>query len=317
MTTKEGDGNMVKRTDQSAALAPTGNGHAALAASPEDDPAALAELLDSFDFGDNDGLKETDAEDLRLPVIVWNMKGRDERTQKLRQLDEFYDTLNETYTKELRCAFIHLHKTNAFTRFNQESNANVIHCSSNNRVIGRLRTVHPDLGIAEGTERPCESCPDKDWYRNEKGKNVRNCDTVYAVFGVHLDPDLKPTEGFLLRFKRTALPAFKAHMQRHHLNKRPLPNGKRGNVPLFAFEVTMRLEVDKGGNFAVPVIERGRVLPRATLVHLAEELKFFSEIGDEATRAAERQEHRHEAAIDTTGTAGGAPVISGDDFADS
>jgi hypothetical protein len=298
---------MVRKNEQQA-LATVDN---APVAAVSDEASALA-ALDEFDFGGNDGLQEVDSEDLRLPVIVWNMKGKDDKGE-LRRLDEFYDTLNERSHRQLRCAFIHLHKTNAFVRFDDAKNENVYVCTSYDRVTGKLRVPHPTLGLAEGVERPCDTCPDKQWWKSPEGKNKRNCDTHYGVFGVMLDEALRPTDGFLMRFKRTSLPSFKTHLQKHHIKKRQLPNGKRGNMPLFAFEVTMRLEVSDNGNFATPVIERGRVLPKETLQSLSEQAKFFSEIGDEATRAAEKQETRHERG---EGDGGNAPALRGDDFAD-
>lgn len=285
---------------------------AALAVASDDEAAALAALDDfDFDFGGDDGLGEVDAEDLRLPVIVWNLKGKDERGE-LRRLDEFYDTLNETSHRTLRCAFIHLHKTNAFTRFDDAANENVIVCSSNDRVVARMRARHPSLPLDVGDERRCEGCPDKEWRKNAQGKNARNCDTVYGVFAVVLDEQLRPGDGFLIRFKRTGLPPFKTHLQKHHIGRRPLPGGKRGNMPLFAFEVNMRLEVSENGNYATPLIERGRVLPKETLQVLAEQAKYFAELGAEATQAAEKQEARHERGE----MAPGGQDLRADDFAD-
>ena len=277
----------------------------------QDDEAGALAVFDDFEFGPNDGLQEVDAEDLRLPVIVWNMKGKDEKGE-LRRLDEFYDTLNERSHRTLHCAFIHLHKTRAFVRFDDTKNENVYVCSSSDRVTGRLRVQHPTLPLPEGTERECESCPDSKWAKTVDGKNKRNCDLHYGVFAVHLDEALRPTDGFLIRFKRTGLPPFKTHLQKHHIDRRQLPNGKRANMPLFAFEVTLRLEVSENGNFAVPVIERGRVLPRETLAILAEQAKHLAELGDEATRIAEKQESLHERG---EGTGGGAELRA-DDFAD-
>lgn len=297
---------MAKRNDSGAALAIPTSGV------PDDEATALAALDDFGDFGGADGLNEVDGEDLRLPVIVWNMKGKDENGRQ-RQKDEFYDTLNERSFRELRCVLLHLHKSNAFSRFNNDQNENVIHCSSNDRVIGRLRTNHPDLNILEGTERECATCPDKEWQKNSSGKNVRNCDPVYGVFGVMLDDTGKPTDGFLIRFKRTGLAPFKTHLQRHHINRRPLPGGKRGNVPLFAYEVTMRLDLAENGNYATPIIERGPLLSKELIAQLAEQSKFVAEASEQATAVAERQESRYEAG--STEGAGGAQV-SGNDFAD-
>lgn len=298
---------MVRKSEQGAALAVV----------QDDDASALAAALEGFDFGLNDGLQDVDPDDIRLPVMVWNLKGKDPNNpQVLRKVNEFYDTLNERTYSTLTCAFVQLQKSRAFTRFNNEKNENVIYCSSHDRVIGRMRTQHPDLPqVTEGTERRCESCPDKEWQRNSAGKNVRNCDQVYGVFATHLNPEtLEPTDGFLLRFKRTGLPPFKTHMQKHHIGRMMLPGGKRANVPLYSFAVEMRLEVSDNGNYATPVIVRGRVLPRQTVAILHDQAKYWSEAGEEATRAAERAE-RMESAADAPGASGGA-TLGADDFAD-
>lgn len=273
-------------------------------------------VLDDFDFGDNDGLSEVDGSDLRLPLITFNLKGpRPDGT--LHQLNEFYDTLGDKSYRTIKCAFVHLHKTNLFSRFNQAKNETEIVCSSHDRVTGTLRMAH--LGLAERTERPCEKCPDAQWGRDANtGKPTKNCADVYGAFGVLLDENSQPTEGFLIRFKKTSLQPFKTHMQKHHLNRRRLPNGKMAHVPLFAFGVSMTLAVDKSGNFAVPVLEKLDVLPRETIVALAEQSKFLAEVGDEATKAAERQEAKHESAIDTEGTSSSRDTnLSDNDFVGS
>lgn len=294
--------------DKAATALATDPSAAPLAAAPANEADQLSAMLGELNVED-DGLGEVDKDDLRLPIIVWNMKGKDPKTGELRRIDEFYDTLNETSHRTIRCAFIHLHKTNLFSRFNNDSNENVIYCSSQDRVVGRLREKHPDLGLARGTERACETCPDKNW-QQVNGKNVRNCDNVYGVFAVHLDDQLRPTEGFLIRYKRTALQPFKTYMQKHHIGRRPLPNGQRGNVPLYVYEATIKLEVSKNGNYATPVITRGALLPKETIATLAQQSKFFAEIGNEATAAAEKQEQKYEAAEPSNGGAG----ISNNDF---
>lgn len=279
--------------------------------SPADDALALASALD-FDFGD-DGLAEVDASDFKMPILTWNVKGRDEQTGQMRRIDHFFNTQTEQSFPELRCALIHLHKSRSFSRFDNGKNQTIHYCGSNDRVEGRMRTQHPDLrDVHEGDVRACATCPDAKWAKSADGsKNVRNCDEVSGVFGVLLDDNLRPTDPFLIRFKRTGLQPFQLHLNRHHLNKRTLPNGKRANVPLFAFELFARLEVSKNGNYATPVLTRGAVLPRETMQVLAEQAKYFGEIGAEANEAAEKQEQRHESGADVnSGSAG----VSGADF---
>lgn len=311
---------MVKK-NEATALATTSasdnNNGSALAAPVGDTQAQLAGLFDDTDFDfTNDGLKEVDHDDFKLPVIVYNVKGRD-NNGKIRSLENFFNSLTEESFPVLHCAFIHLHKTNSFARFDNDKNANIVHCSSNDRNIGRLRTNHPDRpNLLAGTERPCEGCVDKEWYKSADGKkNVRNCDDVAGVFGYMLDDELRPTDGFLIRFKRTSLPNWRTHLSRHHLKRRRLPNGTMGNVPLYAFELNLTLKPSDNGNYAVPEFSVGRVLPKATIQHLSESAKFFAELGAEATAAAEKQEARHEAADAVGGGSGsGAPAVGANDF---
>lgn len=321
---------MVKKDASAAALAPAETPSSTLASVPVTEADKLAALLAGAGIDEkDDGLQETDSEDLRLPILVWNMKGKDPKTGELRRLNEFYDTLNEVSHKTVECAFIHLHKTRLFSRFDNDANENAIYCSSNDRVTGRMRDKHPDglmytdpktgnrLPVVQGVVRDCEGCPDANWHQNAAGKNVRNCDQVYGVFAAFLDADKRPTDGFLIRFKRTGLQPFKTHMQKHHLGKRPLPNGQKANVPLFMFGVTLTLDVAQNGNYATPVITRGDLLPQETIVLLAQQSKFFADIGDEATKVAERHERQHEAA-DGGGGGGGKGAAGGamkdDDF---
>lgn len=274
------------------------------------DDTLLADALD-FDFSD-DGLSEVEDSDFKLPIITFNVKGKDEAGQP-RRIDWFFNSQTEEQFPTLRCAFIHLHKTNSFARFDNGKNQTIHYCGSNDRIEGRMRAQHPDLrDVHEGDVRTCATCPDQKWGKSADGKNVRNCDEVDGVFGMLLDEQLRPTDGFLMRFKRTSLAPFKLHLNKHHLNKRVLPNGKRGNVPLFAFEVNIKLETSANGNYATPVLSRGTVLPKATIQALAEQAKFFAEIGAEATEAAERAERKNESGADVASGAGEA--IRGDDF---
>jgi hypothetical protein len=296
---------MVKNSKDGAALS---TGSSSLVVSDSD---LLASVLD-FDFAD-DGLGEVDASDFKMPILTFNVKGKDDAGQ-MRRIDQFFNTQTEQSFPELRCALIHLHKTRSFARFDNGKNQTIHYCGSNDRVEGRMRTQHPDLrDVPEGTVRACATCPDAQWQKSTDGsKNVRNCDEVSGVFAVLLDDQLRPTDPFLIRFKRTGLAPFQLHLNKHHLGKRALPNGKRANVPLFAFEVNARLEVSKNGNYATPVLTRGAVLPRETLQVLAEQAKYFAELGDIANDAAEKQESRHESGADVA--SGGSAPVSGSDF---
>lgn len=308
---------MTKRSASAAAAVQNPAEEATALASVPDNDASLAVPGDDFDFmdaGGTDGLSEVDSDDMRIPVITWNVKGKDPKTGDMRRVDYFFDTLQETQFPSLRCVFLHLHKSNNFSRFNQDTNETKVHCTSYDRKTGRMRTNHPDLPqVKEGDERPCEGCVDKNWYKDAKGKNVRNCDDIYGVFGVHLGEDGKIGEGFLMRFKRTSLPAFKTHMQKHHIGRRELPGGKRGNMPLWAYPVTMKLEASQNGIFATPVIDRGDRLPKETLKLVSEFADQVRGFGAHVNEAADKAESRHNAGAEEVG-GGGATA---DDFTDT
>jgi hypothetical protein len=295
---------MARKTEQGAALA---------VVSQADETNALA-ALDDFDFEVN-GLEEIDAEDLRFAVKVWNLKGKRSEGPGLYQIDEFLDTLTEQTTREIRCVFVTLHKTNDYSFFDNDKKETVRVCSSYDRVQGILRTTHPYSGQAEGTVRECQSCPDAVWRKDDKGKNVRNCAPVYGVIGVELDEAGNLLSPFMIRFKKTSLAPFKTHLQKHHIKRRQDPKTRKMvDVPLFAFSVKMRLEADEGGQFALPVLERGDVLPKELLMQLADQAKSFRDMADDVTRAAEKKETQHHAdgAVDATGQG-----IRADDFADT
>ena len=290
------------------------NESAALAVAPETENENSLAMLDDFDFEVN-GLEEVDAEDLRFAAKVWNLKGKRADGPGLYQVDEFLDTLTEKTTRELHCVFVTLHKTNDYSYFENNTQETVRVCSSYDRVEGTLRTTHPYSGQPEGTVRTCETCPDAQWRKDDKGKNTRNCAPVYGVIGVELDEAGEPLSPFMIRFKKTSLAPFKNHMQKHHIKRRRDPKtGKMVDVPLFAFAVKIRLEADEKGQFAVPIIERGNVVPRSFLVQLAEQAKAFREMASDVTRAAEKKESQYHSddVVETTGQG-----VRADDFADT
>lgn len=301
---------MAKRDSAAAAITPANTNTQIMGAGDAFDPFA--------DFGDfaSDGLSEMDASDLKLPIVVWNMKGKDEKTGQLRQLNHFYDTLNEVSFPVLRCVLLDLHKSNSFTRFDNEKNETAVICTSYDKITGRLRVVHPDNNaLPAGTERPCEGCVDKSWHRDAKGKNVRNCDDVIGAFAEHVDDNGRPTgERFLMRFKRTSLPPLTKHLNQHHLGRRQLANGKRVNMPLFTFPVQLTLKLSDNGIYVTPEFERGEIFPRDVLAELAESAKFVREIGQEASEVAERAEAKHAGEEGGTSASAGGQAVGGDDF---
>lgn len=233
-------------------------------------PAAMAprtdalSVLDGLEF-EADGLDAASAEDYRFPRMRWNVHRQDETGRKtLCRVDQFLNTVTEEVADELTCTFIHLYKRNEWKRFDGERNRIV--CASNDRVHATLREDHPQYGPA-GTQRRCEGCPDATWRQvmDEKTgqmRNVRPCNLVYSVVAVGADG-----QPFIIEFQKAAANTFRSYLQKHHLGRRRVGNSM-ANVPLFAFEAIVRLRMDRGGKFASPEIERGRVLSRDEMLAL-------------------------------------------------
>lgn len=223
---------------------------------------ALAHLGDVADF-ENDGLSEVDREDIRLAAKVFNFKGVDVDGRKIPE-DAYYDTVDETVAERIDAVLLTLHKTNAYTEFDNAENRTQIVCRSFDRKTGTLQET--------GQERACEGCPDSQWRRNDDGKNTRNCGPVYNVVGLDRANQLP----FVVRFKKTSLPVVKAHLQKHHIGRRVV-KGKRANYPLFSFQVTLSCRMSDDGKYALPVIDKGDVLPAEEMLLAAEAAKTLHE----------------------------------------
>lgn len=301
------------------ASAPEQTGLATTAPS-NDQLAALGEVFD-FDL-EVTGLEGADADDIKMPALVFNIKGKNEKTGRMRQLDEFMLTDTEETFTQVQCVLVAYTKSNRFTVYNDAEGRNDVICQSYDRVTGTLRKPHPQLKtLQENTERPCATCPDQKWHKDEKGKNKKNCAEVSNVFAllVHGELDAQgrvPVASlgreFMVRFSKTSLAPFEAHLNKHHFKKHPTIRGR--DVPLFAYVVTLTLAVDSGGNYAVPVLTKGAMVSRETAMTLAEIAKGFFEVREEYMRASEKQEEKHADSIDTEGESSGG--ARRDEFAD-
>ncbi|HYC44500.1 MAG TPA: hypothetical protein VED01_03350 [Burkholderiales bacterium] len=295
---------MAKKSDSAAAVLP-------------EEPATELAMVMDYDFGFT-GLEGLDAGDIRTPSILFNLKGKDEETGRLRQLDEFLVTDTGTYHKQLRVALVAMAKSRSFRVFNEDTNRNELICSSYDRKTGTMRRDHPTLAVNEGAVRRCEDCPDAEWFKDKKGKNRKNCNEVFNVFGALLSADLQVESEFLVRFAKTSAPPFTEYLGKHHVKKHPKLRGR--DLPLFVYEVLLTLDVDKGGNFARPVLTKGRPLPEETVKRLAELCQTFLEIREEYVKKGEADDARHSTTdvMDTTGeSSGGGGGFRQDDFADS
>jgi hypothetical protein len=284
------------------AAAETSSTGAALA-TREQDALALS-VLDGMEI-ETDGLEEAGREDMKVAAKVFNMKGVDSNGEPI-PANAFFDTLEETVQKRIRAVLLALHKTNSYTKFNNAENKTDTYCRSYDRVTGTV--VRPFDGHAERSTRSCEGCPDRAWYKDDKGKNTRNCGDVYSVASMDRDTQ----QPFVIRFKKTSLPVIKQHMQKHHLGRR-IVAGKRTNVPLFAFGVELSCVMSDDAKYALPVIERGEVLPKDELILVADLAKIVREQMPDILDRTENQE----ASAEETGGAGDTSFPTGEGFVDT
>jgi hypothetical protein len=262
----------------------------ALVRPPNDEEAAALAALAEAGFGEDaaDGLSEVVANDMRTPLKLFNVKKGEAINGKVVQ-DCYYDTIDRTVAQELNLVLLELHKSHSYKKWNNKDQVNELVCQSYDRVTGTLAETD--------TQRPCKGCPDFAWRRSADGKREQPCSEVWNVAAFDLDAQ----KVCLLKFKRTSLDPIRNHLQAHHMGRRPLPGGKRGNIPLFAYRVKLTIAMHKSGNFAVPAIERGAMLS-------VNDLKFMHETAD-AVR--EQMQERLQASEADEGEAG-APDVSFD-----
>lgn len=278
------------------ALAPTTDQSAPVL----DELAALDVAADA-----EDGLSEANSEDLKIASKVFNMKGKDANGRQI-PADVFYDTIDLTVKLTLHAVLLYLHKTNVYSVYDNADSRTRVVCRSFDRVTGTLQDT--------GQQRPCKGCPDDQWY-TEDGKRRKNCGPVYNVAGI----DRENSMPFWIRFKRTSLPVIKSHLQRHHLGRR-IVQGQRVNYPLFAFGVELSCTMSDDGKYALPVIQRGEVLPSAEMASAREAAAAFRENVIPMLSASEAQVEAV-GAVDTSfdpESFGGGPSTpaggAGDDF---
>jgi len=280
---------MAKKNDNGAALAlPTTD--------------ELADLGD-FDF-ETDGLGPAATEDMRIAVRTFNLSRLDNNGEPIPK-NAFFDTVTEESTKKVRCVLLGLKKTHQWAVYDETDKRNRTICRSADRKVGLAQVS--EYGLTEGAERPCDKCPNAKWETGDDGKRKRDCSTVYNLIAIDLDTGLP----FVIRFKKTSERAIKTHLQKHHIGRRVV-GGKVSNYPLFVFEASITLKMDEGGNYAIPIIERGDVLPKAQIQQMAEYARPAMEMLEADLERFEDMATEHE------GSDGSSPDASFDpnDFTD-
>jgi hypothetical protein len=282
---KKAMAKMAKKNEATAQAAPeekaTGSG-LALVQSDE-----LAQVIGDLDLG-TDGLEETDASDRRIAALAFNTNIVDAAGDPIPK-NRFFDTVSEQVSSKKRLVLLTVHKSNAFTRFVDGQGTQIV-CRSWDRMTGEME---------DGKTRPCLNCPDKRWTQDASGKRTRNCADVANVVAL----DLEDAQPKVIRFKKTSHKPWKDFLNKHFLGKR-IVNGKRANLPLFAVETEIGLEMVKGksGSYATPVFDRGRTLNR-------DEILFFAE---QSRGAREYMERVRDVADDAEKHEGEAPAADAD-----
>lgn len=270
-------------------------GTALMTSDEEKEAAALAELTDFFDNVDVDGMEEVGGEDIKLAVKLFNMGGLD-KTGNQRRKNTFFDNVTEDTQDEIECVFLLTQKTHRWDEYNNAEKKTDVLCSSNDRRIGIM---------ADGTQRECEGCPDRGWFRDDEGKPFKKCGEVHNVVAIE-SGNARP---FIIRFKKTSLKPFRQYLMKHHYGARVKGDGSRGNFPLYAFECKVTLRMHESGNFALPDFERLRVLSPEEIKTMHENAKAYLEMMNEVLDHADSVDVKHSSDE-------GDPNLSSDDFAD-
>lgn len=271
----------------SAATKETASTALAVAATDE-----LAEILGDVAL-EHDGLEELASEDIKIAVKVANFNGVDAAGDPIPK-NVFYDTLDETTSKEIEASLLTYHKTAEWREFDNAASKTVVHCRSLDRVTGEM---------ANGTRRACATCPDKEWVTGPDGKRTKRCGTTYNLIGV----ERLTQKPFIYRARKTAVEPLVAYLNRYFIGRRPTKAGL-ANYPLFAFQtrLTLKMETKGGKSYAVPVFERGGIQTRDEILACEQNAKFYREQMIPVLAAAEKHD------VDASDTEGGAPDTSFD-----
>jgi len=283
----------------------------AITKSEPDEAAALAELSDFFDGVTVDGMDDVGGEDLSLAVKVFNCRGKDKNGDALRK-NTFLDTISEETQDTIGAVLLVTQKSNRWDSFDNATDKTIVHCASADRITGTLES---------GEQRPCANCPDRGWFKDADGNPIRKCGEVHTVVGI----ERLTQKAFLIRFKKTGLKPWRRYLMANHWNVRTtvkkdskgetVTDDKgnaikvRANVPLFAYEATIGLELSDNGNYAIPTIARGEILPAAEMREAHENAKAYLEIMGAVLEHADTQDAKH-------ATTERDPGLASDDFAD-
>lgn len=278
--------------------------------SPEQEQAALAQLSEYFDGMDEDGMGDVEGDDIRLPSFIWNMSGVDKDTGDAYKRNEFYNTLSGETFPTFEAVMLCTTKSNRYDYYDNDKKKTIVVCQSADRETGTIMETNEAEGRYAGTQRPCNSCPDFGYFREQdmqgKERNVLRCGRVHTVVGI----ERLTQKPFILRHKKTGLKAWRNHLMAHHFGARINGAGKRKNIPLFAFYVKYSLKMHENGNYAVVNIDKLGLVPQSEVMSYYEAAKSYKDMMDQVMQTADRLEES------APSSDGGADNLSSDDFQD-
>lgn len=264
----------------------------ALALAPAVDDAALAAFRETgIDLEQDESCSELAPSDFRTAVKLFNLKGKTAADGRKVTQDLFYDSVDNVAQDMIEFAILGLHKSNLYSVYDAgEGRTNRV-CSSYDQVTG--------IWAEDGHFRKCDGCPDRTSIKQADGKVRANCAPMFDLFCL----ELHNTRVFMLRGKRTSLPPIKNYLHQHHFSKGGVKNGKRLDLPLYAYRVKAWLEMDQSGNYANLVLEKGDLFSPNDLKVLHESAQGIRETLAERLAEAEQQTAAVEADGGTAGDA--------------
>lgn len=235
-----------------------------------------------IDLAEDESCAELQPSDFKTAVKLFNLKGKtaDGRT---RTQAKFYDSITGEEQDAVEFAILGLHKSNAYAVYDAGEGRSNRMCSSYDQVTGTW--------AEDGHQRKCEGCPDKRAIKQPDGKVRANCAEQVDLFCL----ELSTTRVFMLRAKRTSRPPVMNYLHQHHFGKGGSKNGKRLDLPLYAYRVTATLDMEPGGNYAELTLTRGSIFSPNDLKVLAESAQGIRETLADRLAEAEAQTAASEA----------------------
>jgi hypothetical protein len=261
-----------------------------------DEAAALAELGEFFDEVGVDGLEDFGGEDVKIAVLLWNMRGKGKDGRSLTK-DVLFNTVTEDTCESIELVFLTTKKTKRWDSFDKGLDKTVVHCESRDRVTGIMEG---------GATRACANCPDDGWFTDADGKATRKCGEVHNVVAIERATQ-KPVA---IRFKKTGLKPWRQYASAYHYGGRVVVDPSTGrkvrrNVPLFAYACRLSLKMSDNDMYAIPVlepIEQGRddngnpiyLMSRDEVLAYGQPARDYHEIMGEVLNVADAQTAAHD-----------------------